>query len=103
MVKRINTEEFNALNKTGLQVFDFNATWCGPCKMLAPILEEVSEKYSGKAEFFAIDTDENADLAEKFSIMSIPCVIFMKDGKRVDKSIGLVTKDALAELIDKNL
>ena len=103
MVKKINTEEFNEMDKTGLVVADFNATWCGPCRMLAPVLEELSEDYKGKAKFVAIDTDENHDLAVDFKIMSIPAVIILKDGVQAGKNIGFVQKAELAALIDKNL
>ena len=103
MVNKINTAEFNSMDKSGLIVVDFNATWCGPCKMLAPVLEEISNEYEGKAKFYAVDTDENVDLAEKYNIMSIPAVVFLKDGQKVDMSVGFVPKQNLTNLIDKNL
>lgn len=103
MVKKIDTKEFETMDKSGVCVVDFNATWCGPCRMLAPILESLSEDYEGKAKFFAIDTDENQELSEKFNIMSIPAVIILKDGVKVDASIGLVQKQNLAAVIDKAL
>ncbi len=103
MVKKINTKEFNEMDKAGLVVADFNATWCGPCRMLAPVLDELSKDYKEKAKFVAIDTDENHELAVAFKILSIPAVIILKDGVQVDKSIGFVQKAELAALIDKNL
>ena len=103
MVKKINTEEYNKMDKSGLVVIDFNATWCGPCRMLAPVLEELSDEYEGKASFVAVDTDENSDLAESFNIMSIPAVVLMKDGEKVDMSVGFVPKQHLSDLISKNL
>ena len=103
MVYKMDTEEFNSMDKSGLVVVDFNATWCGPCKMLGPMLEELSDDYDGKVKFVAIDTDENARLAESFNIISIPAVMFLKDGEKVDSSIGFVPKKLLAEKIDRNL
>ena len=103
MVKKINTAEFNSMDKSGVAVIDFNAVWCAPCRMLAPVLEELSEDYAGRVSFYAIDTDENSDLSAGFGIMSIPAVIIMKDGKQVDMSIGFVPKTNIASLIEKNL
>lgn len=103
MVQKMNTEQFNAMDKSGLVIVDFNATWCGPCKMLGPVLEELSNEYEGKAKFVAIDTDENTDLAVSYDVISIPAVMFLKDGEKVDSSIGFVPKKQLAERIEKNL
>lgn len=103
MVTKINSEAFKAIDKTGIVVVDFNATWCGPCQKLAPILESVSEELATKASFYAIDTDENPDLAMEYRIMSIPAVLILKDGVKVDMSVGLVSEDELVEIIEKQL
>ncbi len=103
MVTKINSEAFKAIDKSGIVVVDFNATWCGPCQMLAPILESVSEELGSKASFYAIDTDENPDLAMEYKIMSIPAVVLLKDGVKVDMSVGLVTEDELVEFVEKHL
>ena len=66
MVKKISQNEFNEVTASEVAVIDFSATWCGPCKMLAPVLEEVSEEYAGKVNFFNVDVDENPDLAMLF-------------------------------------
>lgn len=100
MVQKMNTDDFNAMDKSGLVVVDFNATWCGPCRMLGPVLEELSQDYEGKVKFVAIDTDENPRLAESFSVISIPAVMFLKDGVKVDQSIGFVPKKQLAQKIE---
>ncbi len=103
MVKKITTEEFNSMDKSGISVLDFNATWCGPCKMLGPVLEEVSEEMADDAKFFSIDTDENPDLAKEYGIMNIPAIVVLKDGQKVDMNVGFVPKEALKDFVSKNL
>lgn len=103
MVKKITTDEFNAMDKSGISVLDFNAVWCGPCKMLGPVLEEVSEEMADNAKFYSIDTDENPDLAREYGIMNIPAIVVLKDGEKVDMNVGFVPKDTLKEFISKNL
>ena len=82
-------------------VCDFWATLCGPCRMLAPVFEDVSDKFEGKAEFVKIDVDDNPDLARDYSIMSIPCVMVFKGGALAGKNVGFAPKDAMKEFIDK--
>ena len=103
MVKKITTAEFNSMDKSGISVLDFNAVWCGPCKMLGPVLEEVSEELSGQANFYSVDTDENPDLAKEYGIMSIPALVVLKDGQKVDMNVGFVPKEALMDFVSKNL
>jgi thioredoxin 1 len=103
MVKKITTEEFNSMDKSGVSVLDFNATWCGPCKMLAPVLETVSEELAGKANFYSVDTDENPDLAREYGIMNIPALVVLKDGEKVDMNVGFVPKEAVVDFVSKNL
>lgn len=103
MVKKITTDEFNAMDKSGISVLDFNAVWCGPCKMLGPVLEEVSEEMADNAKFYSIDTDDNPDLAREYGIMNIPAIVVLKDGEKVDMNVGFVPKDTLKEFISKNL
>ncbi|SDH24680.1 thioredoxin [Pseudobutyrivibrio sp. 49] len=103
MVKKISTDEFNSMDKAGVTVLDFNAVWCGPCKMLGPVLEEVSEEMADDAKFYSIDTDENPDLAKEFGIMNIPAVVILKDGQKVDMNVGFVPKDVLKDFVSKNL
>ena len=103
MVKKITTDEFNAMDKSGISVLDFNAVWCGPCKMLGPVLEEVSEEMADDAKFYSIDTDDNPDLAREYGIMNIPAIVVLKDGEKVDMNVGFVPKDTLKEFISKNL
>ncbi len=80
---------------------DFSATWCGPCKMMGPVLEQLSAEYEGKAKVFKVDIDESMDLAEKYQIMSVPNMLFFKDGKPVDAVIGVTPPAVLKQKLDK--
>lgn len=82
---------------------DFWATWCGPCKMLAPVIEELADDFDGRAVIGKVDVDENEDLARRFGIMSIPTVLIFKDGQLVDKHVGFRQKTQLADAINSVL
>jgi thioredoxin 1 len=82
-------------------VVDFWAQWCGPCKMLTPIIEELASDYKGSVVMGKIDIDSNPQLASKYGIISIPSLLFFKDGQVVDQHTGLLAKDPLKEKIDK--
>ena len=84
-------------------VCDFCATWCGPCRMLAPVFEDVSDKFEGKAEFVKIDVDENEDAAVKYGITSIPNIIIFKNGKPAANNLGFVPENALTAFVEKNI
>ena len=78
---------------------DFNATWCGPCRMLKPALEEVAAERPDVV-VVGVDIDENSDLAEEYDVFSIPCLVLFKDGAEAERSVGLVPKDAVLALLD---
>ena len=82
-------------------VVDFWATWCGPCRAIAPIIEELANEYDGKIVVGKCDVEENDDLAMEFGIRNIPTILFIKDGVVVDKHVGASTKSKLQEKFDK--
>lgn len=79
---------------------DFSATWCGPCKMMGPVLEQLSAEYEGKAKVFKVDIDESMDLAQKYQIMSVPNMLFFKDGKPIDAVVGVTPPTVLKQKLD---
>ncbi|HEX2022962.1 MAG TPA: thioredoxin [Candidatus Thermoplasmatota archaeon] len=82
-------------------VVDAWAPWCGPCKRIAPILDELAREYGGKVAIGKLNTDENQATAMKYGIMSIPTLLMFKDGQRVDQLVGLMPKDALKQRFDR--
>ncbi len=103
MVKKISEKEYETMDKTGTILIDFSAVWCGPCKMIAPVLEEVSEEYEGKLAFYNVDVDENQKLANEFGIQSIPALAIVKNGEIADMQVGFCPKEGLKEFVDKYL
>lgn len=81
-------------------VVDFWATWCGPCKQIAPIVEELAEEYAGKVNIGKCDVDDNTDLPAQFGVRNIPTLLFIKDGVVVDKQVGATTKAALKDKVE---
>ena len=98
----INLNKNNMDNiKNGVVLVDFWAPWCGPCRMISPIIEELGIEYQDKAKICKINTDEEQDLAIEYKIRSIPTILFFKDGKKVNQILGVVTKAKLKEELDK--
>ncbi len=89
--------------KEGVTVVDFWAPWCGPCRMIGPIIEEIANDYAGKAKVGKLNVDENGATAQEFGVMSIPTLIIFKDGKEVDKIIGAHPKENITAKIDQYL
>ena len=93
-----NFEEL-VLRSNKLAVVDFWAEWCGPCRMIAPIVEELAEEYAGKAVIGKVDVDNNPFICDKYGIRNIPTILFFKNGEIVDKQVGAAPKNALAAKI----
>ncbi|MFN6380616.1 MAG: thioredoxin [Flavobacteriales bacterium] len=89
-----------AMNSDKPVMIDFWAEWCGPCRMVSPIVEEMSNDYDGKAVIGKVNVDENPDISAKFGIRNIPTIIFLKGGQVVDKSVGAVPKNVLTEKME---
>ena len=101
MAQVISSEEFNNLveHTEGIAVVDFFATWCGPCKMLAPVFQEVGNEFEGKAKFYKIDIDESLDIARQFSVSTVPTVIIFRNGQDLERLVGFMPKENLVSKI----
>ena len=104
MALAITSQNFEEVVKCGkLVVIDFWATWCGPCRALGPIIEELAEDYKDKVVICKCDVDSEQELAMKFQVMSIPKVVFLKDGEIKDMQVGLTSKEVLSAKIENLL
>ncbi|MFT8321380.1 MAG: thioredoxin [Bacillus sp. (in: firmicutes)] len=101
-ISHATDQNFQTETGTGVVLADFWAPWCGPCKMIAPVLEELDAEIGDKVKIVKIDVDENQESASKFGVMSIPTLLVFKDGEVVDKVVGFQPKEALAELLSKH-
>jgi len=102
-VQKVNNENFTAEveKHKGLVLVDFSASWCPPCRMLGPIIEEVSRAVVGRAKVVALDVDESGDIASRFNVLNVPTMIFFKNGKEVRRLVGVAPKDKIIEQIDE--
>ncbi len=101
MIKELETENFNNEIEKNLVLVDFYATWCGPCKMMHPVIEEIS-KNNESLKILKVNVDNHDDLAREYMVMSIPTLMLFKDGKLVEKNIGFTPKDVLDKWLDNN-
>lgn len=105
MVNKFNESNFDAeVLKSDIPVFvDFYADWCGPCKMMSPVIDQLAAEYDGKIKVGKVNVDECGDLAQRYGIMSIPNMVFFKNGQPVDRVVGAMPKPAMKQKFDKNL
>lgn len=92
--------ETEVLNSKGIVMVDFWAPWCGPCRIIAPTIEELAKEYEGKIKVGKLNTDENPEIATRYGIMGIPTIMFFKDGQRVDQIVGVVPKSVLKNKLE---
>ncbi len=86
-----------------LELIDFYADWCGPCKIMKPIFDEIEKEYEGKVEFKKVDVEAETEMAQKFGVMSIPTFVVLKDGEEVDRKMGAMPKETLVEWLNSHL
>lgn len=101
-IENVTDQNFDQATSEGLVLADFWAEWCGPCKMVAPVLEEIDREMGDKVKIVKLDVDNNQDTAGRFGVMSIPTLILFKDGKQVDQIVGFQPKEALVQFINKH-
>ncbi len=99
----LSEDNFDSTIKEGVVLVDFWAPWCGPCKMLAPVIEELAQDFDGKAKICKVNTDENQELSVKYGIRSIPSILIFKNGEQVDALVGVSSKEDIANKINEYL
>ncbi len=102
-VKVITNDDDSALNAAKVALLDVWATWCGPCKMIAPVVEDLSEEFADRAEFYKADAEENPGLAKKLRVMSIPNIVIMKEGKVTARHVGFQDAEELRAWFEANV
>ena len=103
-VQQIGDADFDNVLNGGKPLFvDFWAPWCGPCRIVGPIIEELAPSYDGKAVIAKLNVDDNPGIAQRYGVTSIPTLMMFKDGKLVDRMVGAAPKGALQQFIDRNL
>ncbi len=98
-----STWDKEVLEEKGLVMVDFWAVWCGPCRMIAPTVEELAKEFAGKVKVAKLNTDENPDIATKYKIMGIPTIMFFRNGQKVDQVVGAVPKPQLKSKLESLL
>lgn len=100
-VKKLGSSDFNAAIQKGVVLVDFFAEWCPPCKIIAPILDDIAQEMHGKVSFYKVDIDQANDLASESQVTSIPTLVLFKNGKEVNRAVGARDKRALVEFVSE--
>lgn len=103
MAEILNNNNFESELENGVVVVDFFATWCGPCKMLAPVFEELGNEMNESAKFVKVDIDQSMEIARKFMVSTVPTMMIFKDGKQVDTMVGFMPKDAIKAKVEAHI
>lgn len=103
MTVDLNQNNFTSETAGPVTVVDFWAPWCGPCKIVAPIMKELEKEYDGKIKFMKLNVDDNQDIAKKYRVMSIPTLVLFRNGKGVEKVTGVYPKSKLEHYLDRKL
>jgi thioredoxin 1 len=103
-LKHLKKNDFDtAVDAAPLAMVDFWADWCGPCKMVAPFVEKIADDYDGKALVGKVNIDEEPELAQRFGVMSIPTLVFLKNGREFDRKVGVMPPETFTSVLDENL
>ena len=103
MLTTVTNNDMSAILASGAAFVDLNAVWCGPCRMLGPVVAELAAEYDGKVDFYSVDVDENPVIAQQFGVSSIPALAILKNGKVAASSVGFKPKDQLKDWIENNI
>jgi len=101
MIVELDNENFDEEIKNGLVLVDFYASWCGPCKMMHPVINDIANNYSN-LKIIKIDVDKHSEIARNYSVMSIPTIMLFKDGEIIEKNIGFISKEQLERWFENN-
>lgn len=103
MAKNLTKADFDkeVMQQNGVVLVDFWASWCGPCRMVAPIMDQIAEEYNGKVSVCKVNVDDESALASEYAVVSIPTIIIFKDGKQVEKLVGARSFDDFCDILDK--
>ncbi|WP_281975085.1 thioredoxin [Halobacillus litoralis] len=102
-IQNATDETFVQETSNGLVIADLGAPWCGPCKMIAPVLEDIDQEQGDQMKIVKVDVDENMETAQKYGVMSVPTLLFFKDGELVDQAVGFKSKEEIVSIAQKHV